>query len=222
MLLRRPATARAAVELAPRPPFASIAVDASGGLWLADGLCDDRTTFGRVLFSSDHGDHWRKVPVKTREEQPIREVIADRKNPGSLLVFSYACGSSAHTDPGWIYVTADGGKTFRPINVPSGIRKDDEGGPASEQDPLQAIMAPEGDIGHLILYGASEAVAGDAIARWESNDAGRSWKTVAPVKAVPGPASKKAVLGEWTLTIQKDGLYRSRGGNAAVPVYPRR
>lgn len=221
MLLRNPGTARAVVEPAPRPPFPSVAIDASGGFWLADGLCKDRETYGRILFSADHGDHWRKIPVKTREEQPMRQVIADRQQPGSILVFSYACDSGAHMDPGWIYVTHDGGKAFYPIAVPAGIREREGDGPASEQDPLQAITAPDGRIAHLILFGYRGGLPDDTLDRWESTDAGRTWKSVAAVKAAPPPPPPTATFGEWTLTIRKDGLYRARGGGPAVRIYPK-
>jgi hypothetical protein len=222
MLLRNPGAAGTAVERAPRPPFPSVAVDASGGAWLADGLCEDRSTYGRILFSSDHGDHWQKVRVSTVESHPMRNVIADRAKPGSLLVLTFACGSSAHVDPGWVYLTDDAGKTFRPIAVPPGIRKREDGAPASEQDPLQAVAAPDGAITHLILYGDREDVSGNMVARWESRDGGRSWKTLAPVKSAPRPPSPSATAGEWTLTIRKDGLYHSRRGSPEVRVYPRR
>src|SRR5262249_19593081 len=121
----------------------------------------------------------------------------------------------------WIYVTDDSGKTFRPIAVPVGIRKEEDGGPASEQDPLQAITAPDGHIAHLIVSGASTEVGFGRVARWESPDPGRSWKSLAPVERVPPPPPPTATLGGWTLTIRKDGLYRSRGGGPTLRIYPR-
>jgi hypothetical protein len=221
MLLRNPMTSHPTVEKAPRPPFPSVAIDASGGFWLADGLCGDQSTYDRVLFSADHGDHWRKVRVKTRDEQPLVQVITDRKDPGVLLVLSQACQSGAHTDPAWIYVTRDAGKTFRPIAVPPGIPRYAEGGPDYEQNPVQAITAPDGDLAHLLLYGRSQDFGGALIGRWESRDGGQSWKALGPVNAPPEPPPPTAARGEWALTIRKDGLYRSRNGGAAVRIYPK-
>ena len=80
------------------------------------------------------------------------------------------------SETGWdrivFFITRDAGKTFRPIAVPPGIRRYEKGGPDYEQDPVQAITAPDGDLAHLLLYGTSENLGGALIGRWESHDGG--------------------------------------------------
>jgi hypothetical protein len=223
MRIEEPGAARATVLPAPRAPLAAVAVDAGGGLWLSDGSCEDPSTFGRVLFSPDRGAHWRNIPVARAARfpvQPIRQVIADRTAPGAVLFFTMSCGSAAHVDPAWVFVTEDGGRTSRPIAVPPGVPTGEERGPASEQDPIQAVEAPDGSLSYLVLYGQSEQVTGDRVARWESRDGGRSWTSLAPVRAAPEPTPQAAAAGGLSFAIRRDGLYRSGGGEPPLRVYP--
>jgi len=219
MLLRNPGTAKMSTQVVPRPPPASFALGPDGQIWLADGTCAEPATFGRVMVSSDHGDRWRPVAVKTPSAQPVRQVILDRSHAGNALIFTASCGSAAHAEPGWIYLTDNGGKTFRPIAVPRGI-PGENGHPSDEQDPIQAVVAPDGMLNHLVLYGQSSEIAGNQIARWESRDGGRTWEALAPVATAPKPTVPMAAIGGMELAIRKDGLYRTRRGEAPVRVYP--
>jgi hypothetical protein len=219
MLLRNPGTAKMTTQAVPRPPPSSFALGPDGQIWLADGTCAEPATFGRVMVSSDHGDRWRPIAVKIPSAQPVRQVILDRSHAGTALIFTTSCGSAAHTEPGWIYLTDNGGKTFRPIALPPGIRGDN-GRPADEQDPVQAIVAPDGMLNHLVLYGQSTQVLANQTARWESRDGGRSWQPLAPVAAAPKPAVPMAAIGGMELAIRKDGLYRTKRGEAPVRIYP--
>jgi hypothetical protein len=209
MLLRNPGTARMTTQAVPRPPPSSFALGPDGQIWLADGTCAEPATFGRVMVSSDHGDRWRPLAVKTPTAQPVRQVILDRSHAGTALIFTAGCGSAAHSEPAWIYLTDNGGKTFRPVAVPPG-----------EQDPIQAVVAPDGMLNHLVLYGQSTQVLPSQIARWESRDGGRTWQPLAPVAAAPKPMVPMAAIGGMELAIRKDGLYRTRRGEAPVRVYP--
>lgn len=219
MLLHNPGTARMTSQAVPRPPPSSFALGPDGQIWLADGSCAEPATYGRVVVSSDHGDRWRRVAVKTLAAQPVRQVILDRSHAGTALIFTASCGSAAHTEPGWIYLTDNGGKTFRPIAVPPGI-PDENGRPAGEQDPIQAVAAPDGMLNHLVLYGRSSEVLANQTARWESRDGGRTWQPLAPVASAPRPTVPMATIGGAELAIRKDGLYRTRRGEAPVRVYP--
>lgn len=218
MVLRDPGTPRMTVGRAPRPPFGGIAADAGGGLWLVDGLCDDASTFSRVLFSADRGDHWQKIPVKMLFDQPVRQVIADREKPGAVLVWSWGCTSDAHQDTGWVYVTTDGGKSFRRVTVPPGIPSSG-GEPAAEQDPIAAVEAIEGSIAHLVLYG--RRAPGGPMLRWESIDAGKTWSAPVVAGSVPQVRMTIATVGETKFEIRADGLYRMTSGKPASRVYPR-
>jgi len=125
-------------QAVPRPAPSSFALGPDGQIWLADGTCAEPGTFGRVMVSSDHGDRWRPIAVKTLSAQPVRQVILDRSHAGTALIFTASCGSAAHTEPGWIYLTDNGGKTFRAVAVPPGIP--DENGP-----PLRRAGSDPGD-----------------------------------------------------------------------------
>ena len=194
MLLRNPGTAKMTTQAVPRPPPSSFALGPDGQIWLADGTCAEPATFGRVMVSSDHGERWRPVAVKTLSAQPVRQVILDRSHAGTALIFTASCGSAAHTEPGWIYLTDNGGKTFRPIAVPPGI-PGENGRPADEQDPIQAVVAPDGMLNHLVVYGQSTQIQPGQIARWESRDGGRTWQPLAPVAAAPKPTVPMATIG---------------------------
>jgi hypothetical protein len=219
MLLRNPGTAKMTTQAVPRPPPSSFALGPDGQIWLADGTCAEPATFGRVMVSSDHGDRWRPVVVKTPSAQPVRQVILDRSHAGTALIFTTSCASAPHTEPGWIYLTENGGRTFRAIAPPPGIRGEN-GRPAAEQEPVQAIVAPDGMLNHLVLYGQSTQSLPGQTARWESRDGGRSWEPLAPVAAAPKPTVPMAAIGGMELAIRKDGLYRTRRGEAPVRVYP--
>jgi hypothetical protein len=221
VLLRDPGTPKMKEEAIPRPPPSSVAVGADGMLWLADGSCKESKTYGRVMVSSDRGEHWRQVPVKMPEPQPVRQVIADRSKPGAALVFTSSCGSAAHVVPGWVYLTQDAGKTFRPFTVPSGIPAGEDGGPAAEQDPIQAVTAIDGSLTRVVLFGESQQVEANKTARWETRDRGRTWKDLPPVAAAPKVSPPTISTGDAELDIRKDGLYRTRKGEAPVRIYPR-
>jgi hypothetical protein len=108
--------------------------------------------------------------------------------------------------------------------VPPGIAAADGGGPAGEQDPLQAIAAPDGTLGRLVLYGQSSQVAGDQVACWESRDRGLSWTPLPPVASSPPLATTEAVApgSDGGASIRKDGVWRWHAqGEAGVRIYPR-
>ena len=219
MLLRNPGTPKMTARAVPRPPPSSFALGPDGKIWLADGNCQEPATFGRIVVSSDHGDRWRKIAVKMLAPQPVRQVILDRARPGTALVFTLSCGSAAHTEPSWVYLTENAGRTFRPIAVPPGIPSEGDHA-ADEQDPIRAVATPDGSLNHLLLYGQSTQVAGSLTARWESRDGGRTWQALAPVAAAPRSSVPLATIGGVELAIRKDGLYRKRIGEPPVRVYP--
>ena len=174
------------------------------------------------MVSSDAGERWRPIDIKMLVAQPIRYMIADSARPGAALIFTESCPSEEHVDPAWIYVTDDGGKSFRPIAVPPGIASY-EGAPASEQDPIQAVVAPHGSLSQLILYGQSTEVVGNLIGRWESNDRGETWHVLPPVAALPKLNVTESILpASGGVSIRKDGVYRwQKSGEAGVRIYPR-
>ncbi len=219
MLLRNLGTARMTAHEVPRPPPSSFALGPDGRIWLADGSCREPATFGRVMVSSDRGDRWRAIAVKMLDPQPVRQVILDRSRAGMALIFTSSCGAAAHSEPAWIYLTDNAGRTFRPITVPPGI-PGESGRPAGEPDPIQAVATPDGMLNHLVLYGQSTQLPAGQIARWESLDGGRTWQVLAPVAAAPRPVVPLATIGGMELAIRKDGLYRTRRGEPAVRVYP--
>jgi hypothetical protein len=208
----------------PRPAAVAVAIGAGGWIWLADGRCDDRAALGRVTVSSDEGQHWRAIQIKMWAPQPVRYLIGDATRPGSALVFTASCGSDAHLDPAWVYLTEDGGNSFSPIGVPPGIAADDRGGPASEQDPIQAVVAPDGKFSQLILYGQSTEVLGNQLGHWMSHDRGRTWEVLPPVTAPPrlNPAEAALPASGNGVSIRKDGVYLwQKRGETGVRIYPR-
>jgi hypothetical protein len=207
----------------PRPVAVAVAIGAGGWIWLADGRCGDRT-MGRVTVSSDGGQHWRAIQIKMLVPQPVQYLIGDAERPGSALVFTASCGSDAHVDPAWIYLTEDGGNSFSPIAVPPGIAADDQGRPASEQDPIQAVVAPDGTFSQLILYGESTKVLGNQVGHWMSHDHGRTWEVLPPVAAPPqlNPAEAALPASGNGVSIRKDGVYLwQKRGETGVRIYPR-
>jgi hypothetical protein len=222
VLLRRPESAKPVIAPAPRPRLASVAIDAGGGIWLSDGQCDDRRTYNSVLHSTDHGEHWGRVPVKRDAkipfvDQPVRQVIADNKNPKLLLVFTLSCDHGGqHTEPAWIYVTEDGGTTFRPVGVPPGIPNAANSQPGFESDPFYAVSAPQGSLSDLILFGqTTDETTGAGIGRWESHDRGRTWKPMASVRTRFEDLPKSALSAthaDWKVTIEQDGLHLFQQG----------
>ncbi|HEV2700341.1 MAG TPA: hypothetical protein VGV09_01830 [Steroidobacteraceae bacterium] len=207
-----------------RPSAVGVAMGAGGWIWLTDGHCGDGSTIGRILVSSDAGEHWRRMDIKMAGAQPIRFIIADNARPGVALFLTESCASEEHVDPAWVYLTDDGGRTFRPIGVPPGIPTTDGRVPASEQDPLRAVVAPRGSLAQLVLYGQSTEVVGSLIARWESRDFGKSWAVLPPVAALPNLISTEALApaSDGGVSIRKDGVYRwQKKGETGVRIYPR-
>ena len=221
MLAKDPGTPKMVTSRAPRPPFPSVAVDARGGVWLSDGLCDDPSTFGRLLRSTDHGEHWEKIVIKEIGFHPVRRVIADSQDASVLLAFTFACGSPQHVDPGWVFISRDAGKTFQPVTVPKGIPARANGYPRDEQDPIRAVVVPEGKVDHLIMFGESSFLAGNQVARWESRDAGRTWTALSPVSQPPQPAAPAIPSARGDFRLRSDGVYRYEKGKAPIRVYPR-
>jgi hypothetical protein len=231
MRLRRPDSRKPVAQAAPRPPLPAVAVDAAGGIWLSDGWCEDRSTWQRLLHSSNRGQHWSVVGVKPDPKLPvgqgiIRQIIADTKNPKALLVFVQSCESSdQHTAADWIYVTEDGGAAFRAVAIPPGLADVQGQGPLYEANPLFAVSAEEGSLSTLTLYGDSADRLAGAIGRWSSRDLGRTWKPSRPIKmrieSLPtSPA--RASFHDWQVTIEPDGLRLSQPGKAASLIYRRR
>ena len=229
MTLRNPgssgASAHGARALAARPAVASaVALGAAGWVWLGAGRCDDATAPPRVLVSSDNGAHWRVAELKTPTPQPPRALIADRTAPGAAIVFTASCGTSQHVDPAWVYLTEDGGASFHAMAVPPGIPAAADGGPASEQDPIRAITAPDGTLARLVLYGDSSQVLGDQVARWESRDLGRTWSPLPPVATSPALTPNEALApgSDGGATIRQGGVWRWHAkGEAGTRIYPR-
>jgi hypothetical protein len=233
MVLRGPGAARMTVEPVPRTRVAAVAVDAAGAIWLSDGVCRDRSTWNRVLRSTDRGASWTSVPVKQDPalpfvDQPVRQIIADRARPGALLAFTESCDDGGqHTEPAWIYVRDGDGQAFRAIAPPPGLPGADTGRPGREADPLYAVAAPTGSLAELIVYGQSNDLLGDAIARWQSRDAGRSWLRLAPVSmaaaGLPAPLPS-ATFGAWKVAIAEDrqALVLTEPPRPPVRIYPPR
>ncbi len=156
-----------------------VALGAGGWRWSAADDCADVASFGRIVVASGKGD--RTIMIAMLTPQPVRHIIADQRRAGAALVMTRSCGSAQHVDPAWIYLTEDGGNSFRPIGVPPGIAVGDSGGPASEQDPLLAIAAPGGSLDLLVLCGQSSALIGSMVGRWESRDRGKTWSVLQPL-----------------------------------------
>jgi hypothetical protein len=160
--------------------------------------------------STNDGRNWHTVHIGMSTPQPVRHILADQFHPGAALILTWACGSESHVDPAWIYLTEDGGNSFRAIAVPPGIPAGSKGGPASEQDPLRAVFAPDGTLSRLILYGESDQVMANRVGRWESRDGGRSWAVLPPVDRVPQQDATEAIspADSGGLTIRDGNLYR--------------
>ena len=225
MSVRVGAAAGASARATPAklPVASAVAIGAGGWIWLATGRCGERAA-AHVLASEDNGGHWRAADPKMSTPQPVRALIADRAHPGAALVFTASCGSSEHVDPAWVYLTEDGGKTFRPIAVPPGIPTGDDGGPASEQDPIESVAAPDGNLDRLVLYGQSTQVVASQVARWESRDRGRTWTVLPPVATSPAlaPTEARAPGSDGGASIRPDGVWRWRtAGEAGVRIFPR-
>ena len=225
MNVRVGASASAGARATPaKPPVASaVAIGAGGWIWLATGRCGDRAA-AHLLASEDDGGHWRTLAPKMATPQPVRALIADRTHPGAALLFTASCGSSEHVEPAWVYLTEDGGKTFRPIGVPPGIATGDDGGPAAEQDPIESVAAPDGSLDRIVLFGQSTQVVASEVARWESRDRGRTWTALPPVAASPAlqPTEARAPGPDGGASIRPDGVWRWRtAGEAGVRIFPR-
>jgi hypothetical protein len=229
MVLRNPGMPgmRVTRMASPRRPLAvAVATGAGGWIWLADRRCgDDESTINQVKVSSDTGERWRTIVVKMLVAQPVRYMIADSARPGAALLFTDSCESDEHTDPAWIYVTDDGGQSFRPIAVPPGIATADDGrAPAEEKDPIRAVAAPNGSLTQLILYGQSTQIVPSLVGRWESLDLGRTWRVLPPVSAPPelDPIDATSPASGRGISIRKDGVYLwQRRGEAGTRIYPR-
>jgi hypothetical protein len=227
MVLHDPGSASMRIEskaIPPRPPAVAVAVGAGGWIWVADGRCGDEATVARVIASSDAGQHWRSIHIKMLIPQPVAYLLADAFRPGAALVFTASCGSEGHVDPAWVYLTEDGGNSFWPMTVPPGIAAKEGGGPASEQDPIEAVAAPGGSLSRLILYGRSTEVVASQVGRWKSDDLGRTWKVLPPVTAPPNlnPSEATLPVSGRGVSIRKDGVYLwEKKGEAGARIYPR-
>ncbi|MGM0576695.1 MAG: WD40/YVTN/BNR-like repeat-containing protein [Myxococcota bacterium] len=198
-------------------PVATVAVDARGRLWLGDaGRCDepgvtDPSTPGVTWRSDDGGDTWTRVPVRASEHPMVTAaaaVFADPGRPGSLIVYSALCESRGAILGGSVYLSHDGGRAWRLLDLPEALRDS----PASVGQGLAGAAMPGRGADTLVVW----SEAGDA---WVTPDEGVTW--LPHSGDVPPMPSEEVVLDGVRFRPTDEGLLRVRG-DEAERVFPGR
>lgn len=201
-------------------PVTSVAVDAKGTVWLADGgRCDepgvqDPASESVLLRSANRGKTWRQVKVRTKGAQSVmgtaaHRVLADARRPGHVVVLSETCTDSGNEGQGGdLYATSDGGKTWR--RIPRG-----RGWPRRPQGQrLMGLSTVQNTTARLIALDDNRRC-------WETANAGKAWRKL--------PCPKRlSTFGSWTRAVKgcryratDDGLWRRcKGDKTAKRVYP--
>ena len=189
-----------------------------GGLvWIADGgACDTpgvvaNDTRGKVLRSSDHGASWEAIAVRSGTESmetAASRVIADRRRAGHVAVLSASCTDRGATYGGTVWLTRNGGKSWRRAPLTGAIGRPE-------------VARGDGAIGLALVRGKLEnlSVWFPGRVRLSSSDAGEAWRP-ARYQDLPPPGSVSSPLFRY-ITIDMGVLRHPVSGGPAIRVFPK-
>ncbi len=186
----------------------TIAKDARGNVYVGDGgSCDQpgiraRQTPGRVFKSTDRGSSWRSVRVRVKEaamHSGAHTILADQRRGGNLVVLSALCRMPFGSYGGLLYMTRDGGRTWRKISVSSTAGEEVDGGVG-----VDAVALVGGSIDRLYVWNKQGH-------RYRSQNTGKSWEE-SPSAAGPPKRLQMVKIPGATLTLSSKGLLREAVG----------
>ena len=210
-----PAAPRPGQEIQPRP-VTTVAKDARGNIYVGDGgHCDQpgvqvRQSHGYVFKSTDRGVSWRAISVRvdrSRMHTGARTLLADKRRGGHLVVLSSLCRTPFGSYGGLLYMTRDGGRTWRKIPVSGEVGETVDGGVG-----VDAVALAGGSIDRLYVWNKR----GD---RYRSLNTGKSWELSPTTRGLPKPLTEVTVPGA-TLSLNPDGLSRKATGGVNQLLHP--
>ena len=164
-------------------PFAwRLARDAAGGLYLVVARRSEDGSIGNagdgaLYYSSDGAEHWRRVKLPEGVNGP-NGITADPKEAGRLYLSVWCRRGEAQAGSGGIYVTANGGETWRHV-----FDKD--------QHVYDVTVDPRNS---KTLY-----ACGFESSAWRSTNSGMSWQRIRGYnfkwghRVVPDPRDAKMI-----------------------------
>ncbi len=164
--------------------------------------------------SVDHA-RWHKVALP--DDVLPRTIYPDPKRAGHLVIESQETeGEPGMARGGWVYVTNDGGATWKQLAFPedSGIEPGE-----GEHESLTFTIAIVGSTDHLRLWTPKDG--SDDEAMWETTDGGTTWREQPKVKEPARPTEAHSI-NNVTLKPSPDGILVIEPGRARPRrVYPK-
>ncbi|MFC4056483.1 hypothetical protein ACFOY4_42935 [Actinomadura syzygii] len=194
-----------------------LTADKGGGRWVRDaaggafgfaavgGMQWPGRPGGRpAVWSSPDGRKWRLQELKLPAglSQGWLTHVAAKGN--ALFAAGEAVGSSGTAMLG--YVSADGGRTWRPATLPA----------SGSNDPVRVTAVTATPSGFVVAGTAGPAGAADVVA-WTSAD-GASWKAQAPGDDVLGATGRQEITGLTPFKGALLGVGRTVAGSGEQPV----
>jgi hypothetical protein len=199
-------------------PIVTVQADADGILWVGDGgRCNqpgvqDLHTPGHVFQSDDGGDRWEKVRVRVGVgvmHTAAQAIVVDMRRSGHLMVHSARCTSPLGTYGGRLFITRDGGTTWKRVSIPAHVGDSTDGG--------------QGVAGVALIGGSVDRfrIWNDAGECFQSMNTGSTWSKVSAKSKKPSPPTRVTLDGV-SYGATEDGLERQVSGEEAERLFPMR
>lgn len=198
-----------------RRPITTAAVDQAGSLWVGDGgRCDepgvrDVQSPGHLFHSNDGGETWEARTIRVgvgRMHTAAADIQADRRRPAHLIVHSARCTSPLGVYGGRLFLTRDGGTTWKRLSVPSQAGPPTDGGRS-----VASFRLIGGSVDRLWVKNAQ----GDT---FQTHNTGAKWTQLSdPKEALDLPAP---TLDGATYHPSADGLQRHDVDGTRTALFP--
>jgi len=201
----------------PKPAVLEVQQGTGDVLWLAaapgcPGAAGLTYPTIQVWVSRDNGNRWIPLNIVADNieqalERPVRKLILDSKRAGRALVWSQICDDPHGKFGGSVYITEDGGWTWKALKLPQKWRDWVLDEPVWVGHQVEDLRIIGGDFNKLEVKRLGKGW-------WLTNDFGKTWKTIAkPTKGKkPGKLSATLKKDGCAFTASARGLHRECKG----------